>query len=91
MRKCRKCPLVIIGKGAPIRLAVSLTPADEVNALRSHVQELEDDLKQLRTRYDRLEYNYRCEAVVNLRLVDHCREHGIPVRSDMIWREDWDS
>lgn len=66
------------GEGTPLKVEVSVTPSDEVNALRDRVAELEGELAELRQAYSRVEYRYRCEVLLNLQLQDLMRVAGIP-------------
>ena len=66
------------GEGTPLRVAVSLTPSDEVTALRSQVAELRAQLSELRRDYDKVEFRYRCEVLLNLQLQDIMSQHGVP-------------
>ncbi len=70
----------------PIELSVRLSPSDEVMQLRTDVARLEDQLEQLRQAYNRTEFLYRCEVMINTQLVDLCREHGIRLHSAMFQR-----
>lgn len=62
-------------EGFPLHIRVS--PDDELLTLRSQVSTLTASLEALQRDFNRTEYLYRCEAAINLRLVDVCREHGI--------------
>lgn len=64
----------------PVELVVRLYPSDEVLQLREHVKTLQGQLDDLQARYNRLEYLYRCETLVNSELLDACKAHGVPVR-----------
>lgn len=64
---------------AAMRLHVLLTPSDEVQALRARIAALEGELKQLREQYNRTEFLYRCETLINLQLQDLCREQQVKV------------
>lgn len=70
----------------PIELSVRLSPSDEVMQLRTDVARLEDQLEQLRQAYNRTEFLYRCEVMINTQLVDLCREHGIRLHPAMFQR-----
>lgn len=74
--------------GTPLKLEVSVTPSDEVQALRSQVQALKQDLSDLQTRYNRTEYLYRCETLVNLQLMDLCKQHDISIPHRLFQRPD---
>lgn len=69
------------GEGMPpLKVEVSLTPSDEVVKLREEVSQLQIMLDGLRSDYNRLEYLYRCESIINQRLIDRCRELKVDVR-----------
>ena len=70
----------------PIELFVRLSPSDEVMQLRADVAHLEERLDQLRKEYNRTEFLYRCEVMINSQLVDLCREHGIRFHPAMFQR-----
>lgn len=70
-----ECPLssallgiLTAGEGSPLKVEVSVTPSDEVNALRSRVAALEGELAALQQMYNRVELRYRCEVLLNLQL-----------------------
>lgn len=80
---------LILGQGgSPFKLEVSVTPSDEVQALRARVQALQHDMDDLQARYNRVEYLYRCECLVNSRLIDHCAERGYKVPKSLYQRPD---
>ena len=60
--------LLTAGEGSPLMVEVSVTPSDEVNALRSRVAALEGELAALQQMYNRVELRYRCEVLLNLQL-----------------------
>lgn len=66
------------GEGSPLRVSVSVTPSDEVTALRAQVAALEAELAMLRTEHNRTEYLYMCEVKLNLQLQDLMRAAGVP-------------
>lgn len=70
--------------GLPVHVRVS--PDDEVLSLREQVQSLTEALSGLRKEYTRAEYLYRCETVINSRLVDVCRSHGIKLEASFFSR-----
>lgn len=65
--------------GIPLKLEVSITPSDEVQALRARVQSLQHKLDDLQARYNRVEYLYRCETLINAQLVDHCKGNKVDI------------
>lgn len=80
-----ECPLssallsALTGEGgSPLKVAVSLTTSDEVNALRSQVADLTAQLVNLRQEYNRVEYRYRFEVMLNFQLQDIMRAAGVP-------------
>lgn len=76
-----------LGWGAfPLKVEVSLTPSDEVQQLRTRVDELSAAVQELKVQFDRTEYLYRCETIINLRLQDFCREHGLKVPRHLLSR-----
>ena len=64
----------------PIVLEVRLTPSDEVVKLREQVKMLEGRLAALQADYNRVEFRYRCECVVNMELQDLLKANGVPYR-----------
>lgn len=70
----------------PLNLAVSVCDAQEVQELKQQVEKLQDELKQMKVRFNRVEYLYRCEVTVNSELCDLCRQHGIRIRPSMFNR-----
>jgi len=90
---CREdpfAPLVIFpGQGgAPLRLEVSVTPSDEVQRLRQDAADLRRQLDDLQARYNRVEYLYRCETLINFQLADLCKENGVKVPRRLYDRPD---
>lgn len=71
--------VLLSGQGGPLKLDVTLTTSDEVQALRQQVRELTSQLQELQAQLNRVEYLYRCETIINTKLVDHCRSARIPV------------
>ena len=74
---------VLCGMTFPSEIRVRLVSDEEVLNLRREVQALTARLEGLQAEYDRLEYRYRCECIVNMELVDLCHAHGVPVRPSM--------
>lgn len=70
----------------PLRLEVSLTPSDEVQQLRQQLSDISLRLAELESQFNRTEYLYRCETIINLRLQDYCREHGLKVPRHLLVR-----
>lgn len=73
------------GEGT-LKLSVSLTDSAEVQLLKGQVSDLQSELDSLRELYNRTEYLYRCEVLVNMELLDLCKLHKIPVRRSMFDR-----
>lgn len=63
--------------GAPLNVAVTLTASDEVTSLRSRISDLEHQLSDLRTSFNRAQYLYMCEVQLNLQLQDIMRAAGV--------------
>lgn len=63
--------------GTPLNLVVTLTPSDEVVALRSRVAELERQLADFEVTFNRTQYRYMCEVQLNLQLQDLMRRAGV--------------
>lgn len=64
-------------------VSVSLTDSNEVIALKEQVAALTADLSDLQSKYNHLEYLYRCEVLVNSELTDLCRAHGVSIRRSL--------
>lgn len=87
--RCRlSFPLSVIlsRQGDPFKLDVTLTTSDEVLALRQQASELASQVQELRAQLNRAEYLYRCETVINTRLVDLCRSQGVAVPKQLYER-----
>lgn len=65
-----------------------LTTSDEVLSLREQVKVLTEQLGRLQADYNRVEFRYRCECVVNMELQDLLKENGIPYRDVLKQRLD---
>lgn len=72
--------------GRPLEVNVHITPSDEVQKLRDSVADIQKRLDSLQADYNRVEYYYRCESLVNMELIDLCRKHGVEVRPSMLHR-----
>lgn len=69
----------LIGQGGtPLNVAVTLTPSDEVMSLRSRIVDLESQLADLETTFNRTQYRYMCEVQLNLQLQDLMRAAHVP-------------
>lgn len=69
--------LLTAGEGSPLKVEVSLTPSDEVAALRARVAALEGELAALQQTYNVVEFRYRCEVLLNLQLQDFMTAAGL--------------
>lgn len=70
----------LIGEeGDSLNLSVTVTESAEVAALRQTVKDLNERLNKLQSEYNRLEYLYRCETLVNLQIIDIAREEGVNI------------
>lgn len=56
---------------------VRYTPSDEVLALRAEVEQLRGQVDKLQTQLTRAEVRYAQECIINLRLEDELRDHGV--------------
>lgn len=63
-----------------LHLDVTLTPAEEVVALRQEVEALKGKILELQQQYNRVELLYRSECMINMELQDLLKEHKIPYR-----------
>lgn len=69
------------GRGShPLTIHVVLTPSDDVVHLRNQVKDLQREVLTLKQETIRAQNLYQGESVLNLELIDLCREHGVPVR-----------
>lgn len=81
------CPfLALAGEGQPLTLHVVLTPSDDVVHLRNQVSDLQREVLALKQEAIRAQNLYQGESVLNLELIDLCREHGVPVRQVLVDR-----
>ena len=68
----------ILGQGGtPLNVAVTVTPSDEVTALRTRIAQLEGQLSELETTFNRTQYRYMCEVQLNMQLQDLMRAAGV--------------
>lgn len=65
--------------GLPLKLDITLTASDEVMQLRQQVSDLASQVETLQAQLHRAEYLFRCETIINQKLVDHCKAHRVPV------------
>lgn len=69
--------LALLSQRGGIPLNVTITPSERVQELQAQVEELAGELSALQAQYNRVEYLYRCECVINDRLTDFCRAEGV--------------
>lgn len=74
----------------PLEISVKLTTSDEVLALRSKIESLQNELENMKKEHNRLEYLYRCECLVSMELSDLCRKNGIKFRRSLAYRSSQD-
>lgn len=67
----------------PFKVDVSLTPSQQVLSLQKRVSDLTYRIDDMKRSYDRLEYKYRCEVLVNSELMDICKTYNLPVRDSL--------
>jgi len=70
----------------PIEVNVHLTSSDEVLALRERVNSLEKELSVVKDAANRTEFLYRCEVLINERLVDLCKDNEIRIPKSLYHR-----
>lgn len=71
--------LLDVVSSGPLNVAVCLTDAQEVIALRQEVEALRTALEAEKSIRIHLERRYCDECYLNNELIDYCREHGVPV------------
>lgn len=83
------CPFLaaVTGEGQPLTVNVVLTPSDDVVHLRNQVSDLQREVLALKQETIRAQNLYQGESVLNLELIDLCREHGVPVRQVLLDRQ----
>ena len=83
-----QCPFFAAeaGGGRPLTVHVVLTPSDDVIHLRNQVSDLQREVLALKQETARAQDLYQGESILNLELIDLCREHGVPVRQVLIDR-----
>lgn len=64
------------GEGG-LHLTVSLRDEKEVAAMKARIAELETELEGLKASYNRCEFAFRCESLINMQITDYCRELGV--------------
>ena len=65
-----------VGEGG-LHLTVSLRDEKEVAAMKARIAELETELEGLKAAYNRCEFAFRCESLINMQITDYCREVGL--------------
>lgn len=81
--------VTLFGQGGnPFKVDVTVTVSDEVQALRSQLADVQAKLEDMTARFHRVEYLYRCETLINARLVDVCSQHGYKVPKSLFQRPD---
>ena len=70
----------------PLKLEVTVTSSDEVQDLRRQLSDLASQLQDLKDQVNRVEYLYRCETIINLKLTDYCRAHGLKIPRHLLQR-----
>lgn len=69
-----------LGQGdTPLKVEVSVTPSDEVTALRSDFAAVRSQLAELQRQYNAVEFRYRCEVLRNLQIEDLAKSNGINI------------
>lgn len=77
--------LLAAGKGA-IPLSISLKEDEEVQRLREEISVLQARNSTLQSELDRAQYLYRCESILNNKLVDTLRSNGIQLGAEYFQR-----
>lgn len=68
---------------SPIQLEVSLCDSKVVKEYQNRVEELEALLAVSKEDFNRLEFKFRCECIINERLTDFCREQKVNVPPEL--------
>lgn len=64
-------------------MTIYLEDGRRVKALEAKIAALEAETASLREENRVLGFRYRCESVVNMELLDLCREHGVKCRPSL--------
>lgn len=73
----------------PLKLWFAWFHMMKVLTLREELKAVRSELDSLRVEYNRAEYRFRCESVINNRLIDLCRENGLRVDPAILrWSDD---
>lgn len=66
------------------RLEITVKTADEVLELRAKIAALQAEVVDITAKYNRVEYSFRCEVIINSELVDLCRASGVKFRPSIL-------
>lgn len=81
------CPLSsIVGGRGSFKLEVVLTPSEELQHLQNQIRDLQAQVLNLKGELARVQNLYQYESIINLELLDACRENGVEVRSSLFQR-----
>jgi len=69
------CQSIRAGEGIPLN--ITLTTSDEVQQLRQQLADLEQKQEELQKAFHRVEFNFRCESIINMELQDFCTRNGL--------------
>lgn len=69
------CQSIRAGEGIPLK--ITLTTSDEVQQLRQQLADLEQKQQELQSAFHRVEFNFRCESIINMELQDFCTHNGL--------------
>ena len=69
-----------------LRIFVELEESKKVQGYESEIKKLLQDLEQLKSQFNHVEYLYRCEVLINLQLMDFCRQQGITIPRKLMLR-----
>lgn len=82
----RETLLALLQSGEGIPISIKLTSSEEVEQLKSRIQELEEEVKVWRGRLNQAEFLYGSECRINDRLLDLLRVNGVRVPRDVFKR-----
>lgn len=71
--------LSLVGGGSPLQVEVILTDSNMVQSLRQQLTQLQAEHDRLRDSFAHTEYKYRCEVLVNMQIMDYCKDKGIKI------------
>lgn len=69
------CQSIRAGEGIPLN--ITFTASDEVQQLRQQLSDLEQKQQELQDAFHRVEFNFRCESIINMELQEFCTQHGM--------------